>query len=254
MGIDWFTFVAQILNFVILLFLLKRFLYRPVLNVIAKREESIRGRLEAARQQEEQATAQGQALHAERAELEGRRSELLAEAERQADERRQELTSEVRDQVAKVRDDWRESLRQQRDTFLDELRIRVGRESYTVVARAIRDLADADLGDRTMRVFLERMQTLPEEARAEFVKALARSSGRLSVRSAFPLDEKQRDEIVSAVRVWTESQAEVTFRDDPDLSLGIEMRAGDRRVGWGIDSYLEELAAETDRYLQAALH
>jgi len=40
MLIDWFTVVAQVINFLILVWLMKRFLYKPILNAIAAREAS----------------------------------------------------------------------------------------------------------------------------------------------------------------------------------------------------------------------
>lgn len=251
MGIDWFTFVAQILNFVILLFLLKRFLYRPVLDAIAAREERIRGRLEDARRKEDEAEAEVLALRRERAELQARRSGLLKDAEREAEQRREELAEEVRGHVRKVRDDWQEALRRERESFLEELRRRISRETYALTARVIRDLADAEVEDRAIRVFIERVRTLDDADRAEFMDALAQSSGRVDVRSAFPMTEGRRGEIERAVREWAAPDAELRFEEDPDLSLGIELRAGDRKVGWSVGSYLEELEAEAARYLEA---
>jgi F-type H+-transporting ATPase subunit b len=247
-GIDWFTFVAQILNFVILLFLLKRFLYRPVLDAIAGREDRIRSRLEDAHRMEEKAEAEGRALREERAALEARRSELLRQAEREAEERREALAEEVRVHVRKVREDWTESLHRQSATFLEELRRRVGRATYALAARVVRDLADADLEDRAIEVFLERLRSLEEADRNEFLEEAA---GRIGVRSAFPMTGERRQKIERAVRAWVGADTELHFEEDPELALGIEMRGGDRKVGWSVGSYLEELEAEASRYLEA---
>jgi F-type H+-transporting ATPase subunit b len=250
-GIDWFTFVAQILNFVILLFLLKRFLYRPVLDAIAQREQGIREQLDDARRKEEKAEAEGQALREERAELESRRDGLLEEAEREAAERRQELAEEVRAHADRVRQDWRESLRRQRQSFLQELRRRMGEETVQVAAQALRDLADAELEDQVIRVFLERMRAMEEEARDEFSAALAEASGRVVIRTAFPVPSERRDDIEDAVRAWAGTDVDLHFEDDPELALGIEMRAGDRKVGWSVSSYLDGLEARASRLLEA---
>ncbi|MBU0908993.1 MAG: F0F1 ATP synthase subunit B, partial [Proteobacteria bacterium] len=55
MGIDWFTFCAQIINFLILVWLLKKVLYQPVLNAMAEREAKIAARLNDAAEQAAQA-------------------------------------------------------------------------------------------------------------------------------------------------------------------------------------------------------
>lgn len=251
MGIDWFTFVAQLLNFVILLFLLKRFLYRPVLDAIAQREQGIREQLDDARRKEEKAEAEGEALREERAELESRRDQLVEEAEREAAERRQELGEEARAHADRVKQDWRESLRRQQDSFLQELRRRLGEETLHVAAQALRDLADAELEDRVIRVFLKRMADMEEEARDEFLAAIEEASGRVGIRTAFPVPSERRAELEDAVRAWAGSDVEVHFEEDPELSLGIEMRAGDRKVGWSVGSYLDGLETLASRLLEA---
>jgi F-type H+-transporting ATPase subunit b len=248
--IDWFTLAAQVLNFVILVFLLKRFLYRPVLDTIARREEGIRSRLEEARLREEAAAAESARLRREWEQLDATRADLLREAEREADERRRELAEEVRGHARKVREDWRAALLQQRTAFLQDLRRRVGQETFRLAARVVRDLGDAELEDRVIRVFLARLQGLPAEERAKFVDALERSGGRIGIKSAFPLGPERREELEGAVRSWTGSIApHFHFEQDPELALGIEMRAGDRILGWSLRSYLEELEADVVRHL-----
>ena len=106
MAIDWFTLVAQVLNFVILLFLLKRFLYRPVLDAIEQREQRIRDRMDEARRKEEEAETEGRELRERRAQLEARRTELLEEAREEAETRRKELAEEVLVKTDRLREDW----------------------------------------------------------------------------------------------------------------------------------------------------
>lgn len=251
MGIDWFTFVAQILNFVILLLLLKRFLYRPVLNAIAQREEHVRDRLDQALRLREEAEAARRDLREERSRLDTRRAELLEAAERDAESRRLELAEEVRRHADKVRSDWRQALSQQQETFLEQLRRRVGEESYTLAAHALRDLADADLEDQVVRVFLEHVRSVDDEDREEFLSALQEAGDRLEIRTAFALTAERRGRIEDVVRSWTEGEPEIQFETDPDLALGIEMRAGDRKAGWSVGSYLEGLEARTRALLEA---
>ena len=48
MSIDWFTVAAQIINFMVLVWLLQKYLYKPVLNAVRKREQKIAGQLSEA--------------------------------------------------------------------------------------------------------------------------------------------------------------------------------------------------------------
>ncbi len=251
MGIDWFTFIAQILNFVILVVLLKRFLYRPVLDAIGQREEYIRERLHEAQRLQENAEAERGDLREERTRLQARRAELLETAERDAEVRRIELAEEVRQHADKVRADWRDALSQQREAFLEELRRRVAEEAYTLAAKTLTDLADADLEDQVVRVFLEHVRSVEDEDRKEFVSALEAAGGRLEIRTAFALSPERRSRIEDVTRTWTGSEPDIHFETDPDLALGIEMRAGDRKAGWSVGSYLEGLEARTRALLEA---
>jgi F-type H+-transporting ATPase subunit b len=251
-GIDWFTFVAQILNFVILVFLLKRFLYRPVLDAVAAREARIREGLEGARQMQEDAAGERTAIREEWADLEARRGAFLEEAEQEAAERRQQLAEDVRVHARKVRDDWQEAIRRQRESFLDELQRHVEGETYALATRVLRDLADTELEDRTIGVFLERVRALPEQERTEFLRAVSEASGRIEVTSAFQIRSDLAAEVEQVVADWTGAEVDLRFRVDPELALGIEMRAGDRKVGWSVNSYLADLRQAIARHLDAA--
>jgi F-type H+-transporting ATPase subunit b len=249
--IDWFTFVAQLFNFVLLVFLLKRFLYRPVLDTIARREVGIRERLEEARRREEEADAGGRELRALREEWEQGRAGLLREAEAAAAERRRKLTREAEEEVRAVRREWQESLLRQRETFLQELRRRMTGRMYGVVHRVLADLADAALEERVIRTFLRRMEAADEELKVGFLKAMQAAGGRGRVTTAFPLAPELRRELEGAVKGWGGTPVELDFEENPGLALGIELRAGDRKIAWSVESYLEELEAGTLEQLEA---
>lgn len=251
MRIDWFTFVAQLFNFVLLVFLLKRFLYRPVLDTIARREQGIRDRLEEARRREEAAEARRREVQALREEWEQGRAGLLREAEAAAAERRRTLTRDAEEEVRALRGEWRDSLLRQRETFLQELRRGIAARMYGVVHRVLADLADAALEERVIRTFLRRMEEADEELKEGFLEALQVAGGRGRVTSAFPVAPDLRRDLEEAVTGWGGVPVEMDFEENPSLALGIEMRAGDRKIAWSVESYLEELEAVTLEQLEA---
>ncbi len=251
MQLDWFTVGAQVFNFVLLVWLLKRFLYRPVLDAVARREEKIQEQLDEARRKEEEAAAARRDVEERRAELEERRAGMIREAEEEAQERRRDLTREVREEVRTIREEWHASLRRQQETFLEELRRRVAEEIYTVVRRILADLADAELQDRVVGVFLDRLSGLEAAMREEFLEAVRYAEGRARVRSAFSLDQERRGELREIVDGWAPSEIELHFEEEPSLALGIELGAGDQKIAWSVESYLEALEAETEGYLEA---
>lgn len=251
MRIDWFTFVAQIFNFILLVYLLKRFLYRPVLDAIQRREEGVRARLEDARRKDEAAAEEEARFRALQKELEGTRLDVLQAAENEAEARRQELTAEVRDEVRALREEWHESLRRQREAFLEELRRRMSRELYDMVERVLDDLSGADVGDRLLQVFLDRLPEADDTERHALLDAVAEDGWTARLRSSFPLSKAQKERLRAGIVSWLGDEVDVAWHEDPDLTLGIELQAGDRKIAWSVDDYLDTLESETSRLLEA---
>ena len=241
MQIDWFTFGAQIANFLILVWLLRRFLYGPITSAMAEREQRIADQFEEARQKQEEAEAQIAEYHRKQEELETAREERLAEVEAAARERRREMIEEARAEVDRLDEQWTDALRRERADFLQELTRRVGREMLDLIRRALRDLADADLEHRLVRVFLDRLRDL-EASRAEALTDAVRARPTdVVVRTAFDLGDEQRRALTDTLRAVTDVEAEPSFEREADLGLGVEIRAGGHKVAWSLDSYVARL-------------
>lgn len=244
MQIDWFTFAAQIVNFLILVWLLKRFLYGPIANAMAEREERISDRFASARETEETAEAEAAKYREQQKELEALREDRIEEAEREAHERRRELIEEARTEANRLEKQWREALRRERDRFLQELAQRASRETLDLARRALRDLADADLEAEMIRVFTDRIGSLDEDRRRVLAEAVEAEREVVAVRTAFELDPDQKQSIIDTLRMVTESEPSPDFERDEEMGVGIELRAGGYKIAWNLDSYLSDL---TDR-------
>jgi flagellar biosynthesis/type III secretory pathway M-ring protein FliF/YscJ len=85
MQIDWLTVAAQIVNFLVLVWLLQRFLYRPITRAMARREERIETRLSEAKAAREEVEAEAGRLREQQQALEASREEMLSEARQEAD-------------------------------------------------------------------------------------------------------------------------------------------------------------------------
>lgn len=86
LGIDWKLLVAQIVNFLILLFLLKKFLYQPILKMLGERKQKIDKGLKDSEEAEKRL-----------AETEIKTKDLIAKASQEA----QKIVNETRKEVEK---------------------------------------------------------------------------------------------------------------------------------------------------------
>lgn len=248
MEIDAFTVGAQVVNFLVLVYLLKRFLYGPVIEAIERRRGEITARARRAEREQAEAREEARELRARREALEERADALLRDAERDAEERRTELLEETRRDAERARESWRETVRRERESLLAEMRERAARQVHRTARRVLADLTGADLDRRAVEVALQRLEELPQDERGSFARA-ADQEERVTLRSASELPE----ELVERIRARVEAlvgrgiELEVTVR--PDVVCGLELRAGDRKIGWSVESYLDEL----ERHVGAVL-
>lgn len=249
MLIDWFTVVAQIINFLILVVLLKIFLYERIIAVMDRRREQADTAFREAEDKQQQADEQRQRYEQRRRELDEQRDELLQEARDQARQTHDELLGEAREEVDRKRTQWRESLDRHKDQFLHQLRRQASRRLGQVARSALEDLADADLERQVVEVFLRRVEGLDPQRRRQAVEAL-QHGGPVTVHTAWELPDDQRDRVAKALveQLDLGEPDAPSFETDEEIVCGIELRAGGFTVGWHVRQYVGEL---TDRVAEA---
>lgn len=251
MNIDWFTFGAQVLNFLILVYLLRRFLYRPVVEAIDRREARIRRRQEEAERQRREAEREAESYREERRDLEAAREEKLREAEREAERLREELEEEAREETAESRDRWRRAVERQRESLVAELQDRVADHALATTRSLVRQLAGRDLESEAARTFARRLSELDEEEAGGFVEAARRSEGEVGVYTRFELDDDSREVLEEAVREHLGPELDLDFETSDGVVLGVELRAGDRKIAWSAGDRLDLAEREVSDLLEA---
>ena len=249
MQIDWVTVAAQIVNFLILVWLLQRVLYRPLTRALKAREEAVNRSLheaEAARETAEvEAEAHRDALRA----LEDTRLARLAAVTEEAEALRAELTETARGELAERRATWQAQLEHEKAAFLDRLRRRAGEAFVTLARRALADMADEDLVDRIARVFAQRLSELPPEEQ-EHLKSAAGHEAKPVVLASFPLSPATRALVAAAVGRVVERDVAIDFREEPDLECGVVLAIGSRHVGWTLGEHLDAFEGDMASLLE----
>ena len=240
MAIDAFTLVAQVVNFLVLLVLLRAFLFRPVQRVMAERERRIAEEHAVAERARSEAEAEAQSLRDERETLVQQRRERLAELEHELERTRRERLDEVCAEADAARAAWHDDLERSRRETADELRRRAPALLADALRRGWRALADEDLEARAVTTFARHLAGLDDATRAALGAAAA--VGPLAVATAFEPTRAQREALTSALSKVLGVAAEVAFERDPELVAGVALRAGDLRVGWSVDDHVSGLS------------
>ena len=192
MLIDWFTVVAQALNFLILVWLLKRFLYKPILNALDAREKRIATELADADAKKAEARQERDEFTRKNEEFDQQRTALLTKAEDEATAERQRLLDEARKESDALRTKWQEALRSEHQSLNKELTRRTREEIFAIARKTLADLATTSLEERLGEVFIRRLREMDGQAKEGLAEALKTASDPAIVRSAFDLPAEQR--------------------------------------------------------------
>lgn len=241
MEIDLFTLVAQIVNFLILVLLLRRFLYRPIVRTMKERELRIANELEEAARKEEEARREARQCHAEKVELEDSRGEMLSRAQEEAAELKRELVRDARQEVEESKARWSLAVHKEKQTFLDNLRQRAGAEVYAISRQVITDLANVDLEHHVIDIFIERLRGMSDHECGEIAAASRRARTGATITTSFPIDRLTRSRLRNVVKERIAADIEIGFEESADLICGIELRAGGKKAAWSLQNYLETL-------------
>ena len=228
MEINWTTFFLEIVNFTILVWLLFRFLYRPVLRVIDERRQTVQRELQSARD-----------LQAQADDLLGQYRRQLEAWEREKREQWDVLTREIEQERARrtaVLDAELEqerlcaeaSAEHRRQELQHQSERRALEQGSRFVARLLQDLAGPEMDERLAELFIAELEKLPEDQRAAFRSGFtSEEDGGLRVRSAHPLDTRLRERLTRLLQAELGEERTVEFGQDPALISGLEVSIGD---------------------------
>lgn len=229
MQFEWTTFILEILNFLVLVWILQRFIYRPVLAMLDARQQRIKDETDRAERLRNEAESLRQQYESRLADWQG---------EREAGRRRLE------DELAQLRASALEELKK---TLADEeaksgarnAALMASRESalireaasaaYGQVAAMLQRLASPHLTQRIIEIFLEDLRELPEEELAALRKAGAMliAASSVEIVSAHPLDEPARSTLSGALAAAAGQELPLTYREDNGLIAGIRVVIGE---------------------------
>ena len=241
MLIDWFTVAAQAINFLILAWLMKRFLYKPVLNAIDAREKRIATELANADAKKADAQKEHDEFLQKNTEFDKQRAALMSNAAGEAQAERQRLLDEARKAAEAASSKRQEALRAEERNLHQAISRRTQQEVFAIARKALADLATVSLEERLGEVFTRRLRETDSQAKDALGQALRTSSGPGVVRSTFDLPADQRAAIQNALNETFSAEVRIRFETAPDLIGGIELTANGQKVAWSIGDYLASM-------------
>jgi len=249
--IDWFTVGAQLLNFIVLVWLMKRFLYQPVLDAIAAREEKIAAQLADAAATKAEAHQQQDEFLEKNQNFDEQRAELLRQAKEAAKvegDRLRLVASEKADAASAQR---AKALLADAQHLHAEIARHTQQQVFDISRRVLGDLAGVSLEQRVCEVFIQRLQTVESPALTTLgaaLKGVSEAEPAL-LRSAFDLPDLQQAAIHTALAASFGRPIPLKFETTPELVSGIELSAQGQKLAWSISDYLIALSSDLEERL-----
>ena len=218
MNIDIFTFVAQIINLIVLLFLLRKFLYLPVLRAVDKRQKEIASELHQAEEAKKNALAKEKIWQQKLNDLEA--NQKIAEAQYEH---------------------WQQNFKAEQQNFEVVLQQLVIEHFRSFSQKVIKQMAGASLSETVIERFKEKFSKISATEKAEFVQA-AQKTGKTVVQTAHKLSKKQKEslEMFLQQQLNLPKNVRFSFEEKKELICGVSLQIGEQAVAWNFESYLQD--------------
>jgi F-type H+-transporting ATPase subunit b len=241
MSINWFTVIAQIVNFLILAWLLKRFLYKPVLNAIDEREKRIAAQIGDAEKKETDAKNEKETFRKKNEDFDKERTALMNKTVEETKTEKQRLLEEARKEAADLSRKMAEALKESQENLVNKISEKTKDEVFVIAGKALKDLANIALEQQIVDVFIQHLKNLNENEKKDLNSALTKSTTPVTVRSTFDITATQQPALEQSIKEVSGAISKFKFQTVPELISGIELIAGGYKIAWSISEYLESV-------------
>ena len=226
MELNWSTFVLEIINFLILVWILKRFLYKPVLEVIRRRQANIQKNLDDAQALQENATVMEAKYKNRLAEWENERNVLYTELEEEIEAERHKRLEALNIRL----ETEREKSSQIEQRKLEILQLNMEKNALTLgaqfSARILSEGAGPELENNLIKFFLKELSSLPTGQLDKLHNSAANNTNKIIVTSTYPIENDTRDMLEDAFKNKLKLNIPIHYEINKKLLAGIRIAMG----------------------------
>lgn len=237
MQLDWSTFLLEVINFLILVWLLKHFLYRPVLNIIEQRRQKIGAALDQAAQVQQQAQALKTQYETRLADWQKEKRGLLEKLEQQTSRERSKRLQQLDEELEQERLKHQTRAQQLQAQWQSRAENEALQQGAAFATRLLKSLAGPELDQRLHQLFIEQLDTLPPAALHKLREGWQDGAAAIEVFSAVALDQARQQAIRQALeQALGPSHGPWKFTIDAQLLSGLRISIG----GWMLQANLQD--------------
>ena len=241
MTIDWFTVLAQVINFLILVWLLKKFLYKPILNAVNEREKKITDQLKDADNKKAAAQKEQGDFKKKNEDFDQQKKGLMDKAVADAATEKQKLMDAAKADANTLRTNIEKASKEKLDNDTVEFAQKIQQQVFTITRKALADIASVSLEEQSANTFIKHLKELKDDEKKQFIDAFKSNANAILVRSAFELPAKQQGELNDAVNITLSADTHLQFKTAPGIISGIELSTNGYKLAWSFSEFLNTL-------------
>lgn len=241
MKINWFTVIAQVINFLVLVWLLKKFLYKPILNAIDEREKKIAAQIKDADDKKAAAIKEQDDFKKKNEDFDQQKKGLMDKVVADSNTERDKLLEAAKNDANTLRSNLEKSAKENQENQNEAIAQKTQKQVFDITRKALTDIASISLEEQSANTFIKRLNESKDVEKKQFIDAFKSNGNAILVRSAFDLPEKQREEINNAVDTILGTKTQLQFKTTPELISGIELTTNGYKLAWSFSEYLNSL-------------
>ncbi|MCW8922966.1 MAG: F0F1 ATP synthase subunit delta [Gammaproteobacteria bacterium] len=240
MELNWSTFILEIFNFLVLVWILKRFLYQPVLDVIARRRAMIENQLAEAEQHHAEANALKEQYEHRLADWEQEREQASDDLQQELEQVRVEQLSVQQTERDQEEEKMRVARSRQEQQAVREIEQQALQQGAVFASRLLTEAAGPELENRLFGLLLNELNNLPAEQISRLSVKWGEPPEQIQVSSAYPLTDEQRQQLERALSKVTGLSVPVLYDQDTRLLAGLSINIGDWALQLNVRDELQD--------------
>ncbi len=250
MSINWFEVIAQIFNFFLILFILQKLLYKPVLKAMAEREKRTHEAQVEADKKMSDANKLVTRYERKVADIEKEKRSILDDAKIQAEQTKEDLLEQYRTEAESKRQAYLKEIEDEKQNFIISLRKNLGNSAVKIASHLLESISSKEIENEVFRTFIDNLKDL----RHNIPNFDDLEEEKVDIHSFRDLSKEERQAIEDVLHEYGDIIKTIEYQTDSDLILGYELNLETYTVHANIENYLNIIEKEIIENLNANQH
>ena len=226
MELSWSTFVLEIINFLILVWILKRFLYKPVLAVITQRQQAIKKSMTDAETLQQDATKMRQQYESRLADWDKEKQKARESLNRELDAERNRQLQALDTVLQQEREKTVAAQARRRDDERHKEQQTALGLAARFASRLLEQAAGPDVEKRLVDLLITELSAIPDKRLTALQTSYGNTADKIVVSSAYPLDHEQCQQLEQSLAKIIRADCSIQYEQNPELIAGVEITIG----------------------------